>query len=310
MSGRRGPEPTADRFRRLLVMLPWLMERGDTPVAEVAARFDVTEAQVVKDVELASVCGVPPYVDEMLDVIVDDGMVWVGPPRIFTRPLRLTAKEGLTLLTAVRAALELPGADPAGPLARAAVKLEAAVGASSVVVEVGRPAFLDEVEQATRDAQRLTIAYYSASRDELTQRTIEPQGVFHERGNWYVVADDTRSGEQRTFRVDRIEACQAAGEHFVHRDVARPSDDGWFGPDSALVTLRLPSSGTWVVETYPVRSAARQPDGGWEVELAVASERWLARLLLRVGAEAHVVVPEDQRDVARRAAASVLARYR
>ena len=35
MTVRRGPRPTGDRLRRLLVMLPWLMERGEVPVAEM-----------------------------------------------------------------------------------------------------------------------------------------------------------------------------------------------------------------------------------------------------------------------------------
>ena len=36
-------------------------------------------------------CGLPPFVDEMIDVFIDDDMVVVGVPRLFTRPLRLTA---------------------------------------------------------------------------------------------------------------------------------------------------------------------------------------------------------------------------
>ena len=35
---RRGPRPAGERLSRLLVMLPWLMERGEVPVAE---RFEV-----------------------------------------------------------------------------------------------------------------------------------------------------------------------------------------------------------------------------------------------------------------------------
>ena len=46
MSGqRRGPRAAEDRVRRLLVMLPWLMERGEVSVAETAERFDLTEAE-------------------------------------------------------------------------------------------------------------------------------------------------------------------------------------------------------------------------------------------------------------------------
>ena len=44
MTERRGPRPAEARLRRLLVMLPWLMERAEVPVAEVAARFALTEA--------------------------------------------------------------------------------------------------------------------------------------------------------------------------------------------------------------------------------------------------------------------------
>ena len=90
---RRGPRPAEERLRRLLVMLPWLMERGEVPVSEAAGRFDLTEAEVAKDLELAAMCGLPPFVDELLDVFIDDGVIWVGVPRLFTRPLRLNAVE-------------------------------------------------------------------------------------------------------------------------------------------------------------------------------------------------------------------------
>ena len=123
-----GPRNAEDRLLRLLVMLPWLMEVGEAPLAEVARRYDLTEAQVQKDLELVAMCGLPPFVDEMVDVFVDEGMVYVGIPRLFTRPLRLTAPEGFTLLAAGRAAMELPGADPDGPLGRGLDKLAAVLG--------------------------------------------------------------------------------------------------------------------------------------------------------------------------------------
>ena len=57
MSARRGPRPTGDRLRRLLVMLPWLMERGEVSVAEMCRRFELSEQELVKDLELAAMCG-------------------------------------------------------------------------------------------------------------------------------------------------------------------------------------------------------------------------------------------------------------
>ena len=57
-------------------------------------------------------CGLPPFVDEMIDVFIDDDTVVVGVPRLFTRPLRLTAPEGFALVAAGRAAMQLPGRRP------------------------------------------------------------------------------------------------------------------------------------------------------------------------------------------------------
>ena len=124
-------------------MLPWLMEVGEVPVAEVARRYGLTELEVQEDLELVAMCGLPPFVDEMIDVFIDDGIVFVGIPRLFTRPLRLTTPEGFTLLAAGRAAMELPGADPSGPLGRGLDKLAAALGG------VGLPATEPATVRAT-----------------------------------------------------------------------------------------------------------------------------------------------------------------
>ena len=52
-----------------------------------------------------------------------------------------------------------------------------------------------------------------------------------------------------------------------------------------------------------MRSVERDADGGLTVALPVASERWLERLLLRVGPEAEVVAPAELAGVGRAAAA-------
>jgi hypothetical protein len=121
-------------------MLPWLMERGEVPLDEMAQRFGLTEEQLVKDIELVSMCGLPPYLDELIDVWIDEGVVSTGIPRVFTKPLRLTAPEGFALLAAARVAMQLPGADGEGALARALEKLAAALGDVVVVEQPQAPA--------------------------------------------------------------------------------------------------------------------------------------------------------------------------
>lgn len=298
-----------------MLMLPWLMQREQVTVAEMAARFHVSEDDLVRDLELAATCGLPPFEDELIDLYLDEGpdglTVYPGVPRLFTRPFRLTAPEGFALLAAGRAALAMPGADAGGPLRSALDKLERHLGGSTVAVDAIRPPFADDLATAIEANAVLAVRYWSAWRDATTDRRIVPRLLFTERGDWYVIADDERSGEQRTFRVDRIEELQDTGETAAPRHVEPPTGE-WFADDSDLpmVTLALDPAAAWAAERYPVRARRALADGRLEVVLAVASERWLARLLLRLGDQAEVLAPTEWRDLAARTAAGVLARYR
>lgn len=296
-------------MRRLLVMLPWLMERGEVPVAEMAQRFGLGEAELVRDLELAALCGLPPFVDEMIDVFIDEGTVYAGIPRVFTRPLGLTAPEGFALLAASRVAMALPGADPDGALARALRKLEAALGDDAVVVDAPAPASAAGIAAAVERVERLRITYWSAGADEPRTREITPRRVLVDRGLWYVVADDHASGEQRTFRLDRIETWEPTGVIDEPREVDPPAADAWFtGSDLPVATVRLDRDSRWVVERFPANSIIE--DGDHVVaELPVTSERWLRTLLLQLGPGAEVVDPPEWRSLAAAAAAALLARY-
>jgi proteasome accessory factor C len=313
MTTRRGPRRSAERLRRLLVMLPWLMERGEVPVDEMAARFELTEAELVGDLELAALCGLPPFIDEMIDVFIDEGVVYAGLPRLFTKPLRLTAPEGFALLSSGRAAMQLPGADPDGALARALDKLAAVLGDDGVVVDVPQPPATADLAAAVNDNARLRVHYWSANRDEVTEREITPRSIFLDRGHWYVIADDSRSGESRTFRIDRFEQWERTGEIDMPNDgggrVVPPSGDRWFvDGDVPSVVLRLAPQARWAAERYPLRED-REEAGSSVVRMAVASEQWLRTLLLRLGPNATVLEPAEWHDLGADAARQLLARY-
>jgi len=326
-----GPRNAEERLGRLLVMLPWLMEVGEVPLAEVAERYDLSEAEVQKDLELVAMCGLPPFLDEMIDVFVDDGLVFVGVPRLFTRPLRLTAPEGFSLLASARAAMELPGADPDGPLGRGLLKLARALseagvqagpevdpgadpgvdGTAGVAIDLHRPSATDAIADAATSGTELAITYFSPARDTMTERAIVPRHVFVDAGNWYVIADDDRSGERRTFRIDRIDELAPTGRVELTTEVV--GTPGAFFDDEDLpgATLRLGPRAQWILDRYPVRrqTVLADPAGWVEVELPVSSERWLARLLIRLGSDAVVVAPVGAGVDAAALAAKILARY-
>ena len=305
--------PATERLRRLLIILPWLMERGEVSVDEVAERFSVGVDDLIRDLELVSMCGLPPYVDEMIDVFIDEGMIFVGIPRLFTRPLRLSEVEAFELLAAGRAAMQLRGADLDGALARGLGKIAMGLGEddTGLLVVAPTPAIVQELSQVIENRERVEVRYQSSKDVAPTDRLLEPFVVFSSQGNWYTHAHDVGAEGLRTFRVDRIESLTVIGQAENEAPHSMPEPGIWFADaEIERVTLRVAPRGRWIYERYPVDEVSSPDADGWvEVRLAVTSRQWLERLLLRLGDAVEVVDPSSRRVVRSEAAARVLGRY-
>ncbi|HEY1830083.1 MAG TPA: WYL domain-containing protein [Acidimicrobiales bacterium] len=305
-------QETSARLRRLLAVVGWLAQVGEAPISEVATRFGMDEEELVKELELAACCGVPPYTpDVLMEIEVTETMVRAFLPAEFGRPRRLTPAEGFAVAASGRLLLTVPGADDES-LRRALDKLEAALGSfESIGVDVDAPSSLPEVRQAVEDGRALEIDYLSGSRDELTTRVVEPAQVVTMDGHWYLDAFCHRAGDMRRFRVDRISVVRPADQPATPHTVTRDAADMFVpGPGAIEVHLRLGPGAQWVVESIPVRAVQRDKDGlATEVVLDVGGMAWFERLLLQLGADAQVVSPPELTNLAARAAARVLEVY-
>ena len=316
-SKRRGPRSASERVAGLLVLLPWLMKRKRVRLSEVAKQFRMSEEDLVADIQMAAVCGVPPYTpDALIDVFIDDGWIVAEVPNFFTRPLRLTSAEMYAVVAMVRAAQKLPGAPERSVLARAVAKLaRLAPEAVDAPVHIDLPdePHLEDLRAAQADSAELRIEHMNPSTAEVKQRTIRVVRIFSDHGHWYVMADDDKSGAIRNFRVDRIQSIVRTGKVYNQADVASRVDDdgerGWFGSDLELVTLRVRGDATWIAEAYPTVSRTQNKDGSIDVSLRITSEHWLSRLLLRGGRNVQVIEPAKYVDLSRRTARAVRAKY-
>ena len=92
MSSKRGPRSSEVRVSGLLRMLPWLMKQERVSVAKMAKQFSMSESDLIEDIEMASMCGVPPYTPwELTDIYIDEGYIFVGVNKRFERSLELTS---------------------------------------------------------------------------------------------------------------------------------------------------------------------------------------------------------------------------
>jgi proteasome accessory factor C len=300
------------RLQRILVMLPYAIHHPGVSVDDLAERFNVKKRDLVEDLNLVFVCGLPGYgPGDLIDVMLDEDRVYVEMADYFTAPLRLTPAEALVLYAGGSALASLPGMEQADELRRALTKVRRALGrgedrdADAVQVQLEHAAggHLESLQNALRDAVQVDIEYFSASRGELTARTVEPWGLIAALGRWYLVGLDHLSGEERMFRVDRIKSVAVL-------DAAAPVppdfDPGRYrgafsGRDGDLrVTLEISASAAqWFEDYYPVESGETLDDGWRRVVLVAGGERWAATLVVRLGRDVRSIAPASVMDASR-----------
>jgi proteasome accessory factor C len=317
---RQKTAKASERLRRLLVVVPYLVQHPGTEVAEAARLFEMSEAELVQELNLLFVSGLPPYgPGDLIDVDIQDGRIWIFMADHFARPLRLTRAEAISLYLRGISLATTPGLKEAPALASALAKLADALGPETLgelpervqVAADGRAVgVLGELRRAAEEHERVRIDYYAASRASAREREIDPEEVFFAAGSWYVAAWDLAADAERLFRADRIRSLERTGVRFEPRGLAgagRPLYSP--GEDDVAVTLRLSPQARWVAEYYETSREVELEDGRLEVELPAGRLEWVERLLLRVGTGAEIVAPEGLLDRVRRLARATRERY-
>jgi len=313
-ASKPGPRPLGERLQRLLSIIPWLRLHGSISVKELAQILGIGAQQLVKDLEFASMCGVPPYTHDVLfDFSVADGMVLVHSPMSFgdggldaknlksrhlmTRSVKLTPRQAtavaLALASLEAAAGERKVRDAATLSLRA--KLEQVLGGLPIKVRLEDAPLLANIRTVVERARQIDVTYVNAEGD-VSRRVLDPLHVFFERGEAYLMADDHVTGDrERTFRIDQIVDFEETGETFETRPVVFR---GWnFRGDITEAVLYLAPGNEWVLDRVMTQAHVLNADGSMFVWVTVASQQWLARLLVRCGQPSCVVEPAPMNDV-------------
>ena len=296
-----------ERLPRLLSLVPYLLARPGVPVAEAAADFGISERQLRRDLELLWMCGLPGYgPGDLIDLSFAGDTVTVTEDAGMRRPLRLTTAEATALLMALRTLADVPGVVDTAAVRRATAKIERAVGdAGTTALSPDRPgeeeATTAAVQQALAAGRAMRIRYYTASRDAVSQRTIDPMRLLIVSGRGYLEAWCRRVEAVRLFRLDRVEDVTVLDEAAAPPPEAEPTDlsAGLFqpAPEHRRAVLVLEPDAHWVAEYYPVdeidKISAEPGGAAIRVVMRYADPAWLVRLVLGLGGAARVVEPPE-----------------
>ncbi len=255
------PATATDRLQRLLALVPYVISRKAVGLAETAAAFEVSERQLVDDLNMlwcVELRSPDPYCP--IDLSYEGGEIVVSQAESIDRPLRLGADEASALLVALRMLTDVPGLADRSALSRTIAKLEAAAGGAAaasaqVAVQVDGNAaqnVLALVTEALARGRRLHLSYYVPGRDEATERDVDPMRLLVVVGRRYLEAWCRRAEDVRLFRLDRVLALSVLDVAASVPEAATPVDvdKGLFrpSPQDVHVELELAAAGRWVAE--------------------------------------------------------------
>jgi predicted DNA-binding transcriptional regulator YafY len=294
---------------RLLRLVALLATRPSWTNSELAARLEVTERTVRRDVAKLRDLG---YGVES-DPGPWGGYRLGGGDRV--PPLSLDDEEALAVAVALReAALSgVLGGDQAALSALLKLqrllpaRVSARLGELDATIEHTPRAdqrhvttnVLSELASACRRGERLRMTYRDRAGREST-RDVAPHRLVRTSHRWYVVALDLTRGEWRTFRADRVVSARPTGEPV---ELADPPDAAqlvarMLTSDYPLyVTIRLPIPTAEAQRLVPPGRGIHEPAGAHATDVTIGGTdvAGLVRFLIGLATPLEVLSPPEVR---------------
>jgi predicted DNA-binding transcriptional regulator YafY len=342
----RGRPSNTERAVRLLGIVAYLQEHGETPARALAEQFGLTREALAEDLALLwttgwdesdagsffdfvfrDAAGAEIEDDDTTRVLREAATVTLTADQSVGRPLRLGVLEGAALASALRALGAQPAFVTPGAVS-AAGKIEAALGdlapladgVDAVVSRDAAPGFAAVLRQAIVDHRPVRLDYVDAE-DRPSQRAVEPERIRTDHVNWLLDAWDPDAGggagADRTFRLDRIVALSV-----LDSPVPGDREPGGSRRASAAGTeTEVVSPATARVAFTPrgrgigdgldgVLGSEDRADGGRVLTVELTHPAWLRGLALGNAPDVEVLAPKQLRAAIARAAREAVAAYR
>ncbi|MDR0782720.1 MAG: WYL domain-containing protein, partial [Propionibacteriaceae bacterium] len=300
---------------RLLSLIPYIQDNPGITLHEAARAFQVSVDQVRQDLQVAVFCGLPggypgDLIDVDLDVMDDEGLIYLNNPTTLDRPLRLTAAESASLQLALLALRALASPEMTTAIDAVLAKIAGPERPVDLKLSAGDETIRTTLATAITACHRLQLTYDGRARGVTTHPTIDPVNLYVADGVAYLIAYCLDRSDWRTYRLDRISTATPTGATTVAHPNP-PTPDTWTTTvlaESATVRLTVRDSAAWIAEYYPTTAVDSTPKG-LTIELPVVEPAWLVRLLLGLGDEVLDVDPPSYADLARGLARQTLEAY-
>ncbi|MET8824662.1 WYL domain-containing protein [Streptomyces sp. NPDC004610] len=321
------------RADRLVSLVLLLRQRGRLSATALARELEVSTRTVLRDIEALSAAGVPVYAErgrnggfallpgfqtELTGLNHDEALaLLVAGSRRGAQVFGLGSALASAMLKVVDALPEGHRDTAAGAARRLLIDPETDLLARRVPVEELPDSVAAEVRRAVFAGHKLRIHYASAADRTPRWRTVDPIGLVTVRGQGYLLA--TRSGADRTYRLDRVRAAEELTEPAqrpdrVDLDLAWRERSTRFraGGDqvAAVVRVRPRRRAELVGTALAVHGEESAEDGDWLcLEVAFQDARHAEWALWQLTTDAEALSPPWLRAALRDRAAALATRY-
>ena len=224
-------ENAALRAIRLLDLVPYIVAHPGISITELAKEFSISRDEVLKDLNLLFLCGLPGYTPlELIDISFDEESVVIRDPQNLAAPRNLNESEALIARIALAALEEsTPKTSAAYPQIIAlrekiAKAFSSSIPASAITFTLDKErATLEAIEGAIKQELDLEITYNNVTKDSSSRRSITPISIIAEDKRTLVSAYCHSAKGLRTFNLAQISEVSTK-ERIVRTDLERLED--------------------------------------------------------------------------------------
>jgi len=294
------------RVARAMDVIPYVLENPGIKIETLATKFGVDQKQIIKELELIFLCGLPGYTPyELIDLTFEDGFVTIIDPQLFDKPRKFTETEGVIInLGLVLLKNSISDTNQIQVIDHLIQKLTAKfkVTSSAVIEKLSKPDFYDEITKSINQNDSICIDYASISEDSLYQRLIKPLRVSIRNGFYYLYATDLEKDVDRVYRMDQIRSIssiQSNSQSRVNEVSENDEIDFELMVIDELITEKFRDIFTEVI----------QSEKHFMVKGKSSNRQWLYRWILSHGSAIQILGPEKLKESVRARAQSALDHY-
>ena len=279
-------ETAAARAIRLIDLVPYLHNHPGISLKEVAEEFGVTVPEIVKDLDLLFMCGLPGYTPlELIDLSIDDGIVSLREPQNLDSPRRFSQTEALIIRVALAALEELLPDSKRVKVRELREKFTRLfthqVPNEAIYFESdAERTKLKVISDSMVQGKKLLITYMNPTKSQITERKISVTAVIPESNRTLIEAWCDLSNGVRTFNLANMKSVNLIDEGSVR---ATSMDE----EANSKATLRSSDKSRFIKE-----NASQLEKHGNQFLIDVFQDEWLVRSALAEGGDLVVESPD------------------